>query len=109
VKTRIADENRDADALLPPGRPDGSRIGVNYADAYLKAFAVDLADGRKVIAKRKGLKITLQIGERKGEGLMRRLAHGPDAKAILVKAIEEAAAAAGSSFSVDEGVLYLEV
>lgn len=109
MKTRIAEENRDAEALIPPSQPDGSRIGVNYADAYLKAFQVDLADGRKVAAKRKGLKVTLQIGDRKGEGLMRRLEHGPNAKVILQKALEEAARAAGSCFSVDGGVLYLEL
>jgi hypothetical protein len=83
-------ENRDG-ALLPPGRPDGSRIGANHADAYLKAFAVDLAD-RKVIMKRKGAQDHAPIGERKGE------AHAParagDAKAILLKRSEAAAARA---------------
>ena len=70
---------------------------------------VDLADGRKVTVKRKGLKILLQIGERKGEGLMRRLDHGPDVKNILRKALEDAAEAAGSRFWVEEGIIYLDV
>ncbi len=108
MRTRIAGENRDAEAFIPPAQPDGSRIGANYADAYLKAMNVDLDGGRKVTAKRKGLKITLQIGDRKGEGLLRRLEHGPDAKTILQKALEEAAQAAGSRFSVEDGVMYLE-
>jgi hypothetical protein len=109
MKTRLAEENRSAEALIPPAQPDGSRIGVNYADAYLKAMNIDLTDGRKVAVKRKGLKILLQIGERKGEGLMRRLENGPDVKNILRKAIEEAALAAGSRFWVEEGIIYLDL
>ena len=109
MKVRIADENREAEALIPPAQRDGSRIGVNYADAYLKALNGDLDGGMKVSAKRKGLKVTLQIGERKGEALMRRLEHGPDVKNILRKAIDEAAEAAGSRFTVEDGVIYLEV
>jgi hypothetical protein len=109
MKVRIAQENRDAEALIPPAEPDGSKIGVNYADAYLKALNVELLGGPRVTAKRKGLKVLLQIGERKGEGLMRRLEHGPDVKAILRRALEEASAAAGARFSVEDGDIYLEL
>ncbi len=109
MKTRIALENQDAENLIPPAQPDNSKIGVHYADAYLKALNVETADGKKVTAKRKGLKVLLQLGERKGEGLMRRLEHGPDVKTILRRALEEAALQAGASFSVEDGVVYFEI
>ena len=109
MKVRIAEENREAEALIPPSEPDGSKIGANYADAYLKALNVEVPGGPKVSAKRKGLKVLLQIGEKKGEGLMRRLEHGPDVKVILRKALEEASAAAGARFSVESGTVYLEL
>ncbi len=109
MKTRIADENKDAEKLIPPAQPDGSGIGVNYAEAYIKAMNVELVGGRKISCKRRGLKITLAIGDAKGEGLMRRLDHGPDVKNILRKALEAAAKEAGSRFSVEDGVIYLEI
>ncbi len=103
---KIAEENRAAEVLL--AAPDGSRIGVNYVDAYLKAMNVELADGRKVTCKRKGLKIALTVGERTGEALLRRLEHGPVAQQILRRALEEAATEAGERFAVIEGVMYFE-
>lgn len=109
MKTLIAQENKDAEALIPPAATDGSKIGVNYADAYLKALNVELSGGTRVLVKRKGLKILLQIAEKHGEGLMRRREHGPDVKVILRKALEEAACAAGSSLSVEAGGIYLEL
>jgi len=109
MKVRIAEENGEAEALIPPSEPDGSKIGVNYADAYLKSLNVEVAGGPKVTAKRKGLKVLLQIGDRKGEALLRRLEHGPDVKAILRHALEEASAAAGARFLVEDGAVYLEL
>jgi hypothetical protein len=103
---RINDENTAAEALLPPAQPDGSRIGVNYVDAYLKALNVELADGRKAACKRKGLKLSLTVGDRAGEALLRRLDHGPDPRRILRAALEEAAAHAGERFLVEDGVMY---
>ena len=103
---RINEENPAAEDLLPPAQPDGSRIGVNYADAYLKALNCEMDGGRKVAAKRKGLKITMTVGERTGEGLMRRLEHGPDPRIILRKALDEAAANTGERFAVENGVMY---
>jgi hypothetical protein len=81
---------------------------VNYADAYLKAMNVELADGRKIACKRKGLKITFTVGDRAGEALLRRLDHGPDPRAILRKALAEAASNAEVRFEVENGVMYLE-
>lgn len=109
MKVRLADENTEAENLIPPAALDGSGIGVNYTDAYIKPMNVELEDGRKVTCKRRGLKIQLQIGEAKGEALMRRLENGPDVKNILRLALEEAAGAASSKFSVEDGGIYLDV
>jgi hypothetical protein len=108
-KFRLGAENPDHDRLIPPASPDGSGIGVNYADAYLRDLNVELEGGLKVSCKRKGLKVLLEIGGQKGEGLMRRLEHGPEVKVILRRALAEAAAAAGARFSVEGGAMYLEL
>jgi len=107
MKLEVA-EDTAAEALLPPARPDGSKIGINYADVYIKALNQTLPDGGKVVCKRRGLKITLTVGNRKGEGIMRRLAHGPDPKTILQEALKEAASAAGVSYSLQNGTILLE-
>lgn len=109
MKIRVNEVNAEAESLLPPNEPDGSRIGVNYTDAYVKALNVTLEDGTAVTCKRRGLSISLSVGEAKGEGLMRRVEHGPDPRDILQKALEEAAAGAGAQFSVEDGVAYLEL
>ena len=109
MRIRINEVNSEAEKLLPPNEPDGSRVGVNYVDAYLKAFNVALDDGTEVKCKRRGLSVTLTVGEAKGEGLMRRVEHGPDPRDILQKALEEAAAAAGAKFCIEAGVAFLEL
>ena len=108
MKTRIADVPSDIRRFLPEAEEDNSGVGVNYADAYLKALKTTLADGRRVIARRRGLKITLKVGDRQGDGLLRRLEHGPDVEEILGHALREAAAAAGLEFSADSGSVYLD-
>jgi hypothetical protein len=108
-KVELGPENRDAEKLLPAVKVDGSGVGINYADAYLKAIKTTLDDGRKVTAKRRGLKLTLTIGDRSGEGLLRRLQHGPDEKVMLLRALEEAAAQAGARFLVEDGVMKLVI
>ena len=108
MKVRIGWVNPKAEALLPPNQPDGSGVGVNYVDAYVKPFKLTLEDGRKVTCARRGLKLTLTVGKVKGEGLLRRLEHGPDLKNILRHALDDAAEAAGLSFSEEDGTLYLD-
>ena len=108
MKLKVISENTEAEQLLPPTQPDGSGIGVNYADAYIKPMNVELEDGRQLSCKRKGLKITLKIGENSGEAIMHRINHGPDAKNILRHALTSAASAAGSSLTVEDGVIYIE-
>ena len=108
-RLRICDENKEAEKLIPPSAPDGSEIGVNYADAYIKAMNVELEDGLKITCKRKGIKITLTIGDKSGTSLMRRIEHGPDPKNILQNALEGAAKEAGAAFLVEDDVVYLAV
>jgi hypothetical protein len=107
-KLRIADENLAAEELLPPKSPDGSGIGVNYVDAYLKPLNAILEDGEKVVFKRKGLKIILAIGQRTGEAVIRRADHGPDPRNMLRRALESAAEAAGVKLTFADGGVYLE-
>jgi hypothetical protein len=109
MKVKINLENIEAEKLIPPTTSDSSGIGVNYADAYVKALNVTLENGVKAFCKRKGLKLTLTVGEKKGEALMRKREYGPDLKNILRCALEEAARAAGSAFTVEDGTMYFEV
>ncbi len=109
MKLRIADENLEAEKLIPPAAPDGSGIGVNYVDAYIKPMNVETEDGRKIACKRKGLKVILSIDDKTGEAIMRRIEHGPDVKNILRQALVSAAEGAEAQFSVEEGGVFLEV
>ena len=108
MKFELGVENQEAEKLIPPARPDGSGVGVNYADAYLKVFNRTLPDGTKIVCKRRGLKVTLTIGDKKGEGLMRRLDQGPDVKNILQVALRDAAQNIGGKILVDNGIVFFE-
>ena len=61
-----------------------------------------LGDGTRVACKRKGLRITLTVGTKQGEGLMRRLDVGADPVAMLRAALQEAARAAGVELAITE-------
>jgi hypothetical protein len=108
MKVTIPIDEALADTFLPGTRPDGSGIGANYADQYLRAFKQTLPDGRKVGARRRGLKITLTVGERSGDGLLRRLVEGPDVKRMLCAALREAAGA-DISIVFEPGAVHLEI
>ena len=109
MKVTLGPENVDAEKVLPPMRDDGSGVGINYADAYMKPMKVILEDGRKVLAKRRGLKLTFTIGDRSGEALLRRLEYGPDQKTIVQQALHEASRNAGAQLHVENGVMILEI
>jgi hypothetical protein len=109
MKFRIADENVQAEQLIPPAAPDNSGIGINYADAYIKSINGQLEGGPKVSCKRKGLKIILSIDGKLGEAVMRRVDHGPDVRNMLRRALETAAQAAGGKLSVENGAIFLEL
>lgn len=98
--TKLCDIDPAATAKLPPGHPDKSGIGVHYVDAFLKPMNAALPDGVRVTCKRRGLKVTLGVGPKKGFGIMRRLAHGPDPVAMLRACLAEAATAAGVQLEI---------
>ncbi len=109
MKVSIPIDEAQADLFLPKNKLDGSGVGVNYVDAYLKAFKVTLEDGRKLLAKRRGIKITLSVGEAKGEGLLRRMLHGPDPKVLIREALAEAAGQLGATITVEPGAVELDL
>ena len=106
---KLCDVNPAAKEKLPPAFPDKSGIGVHYIDAYIKPMNTKLEDGTRVACKRRGLKITLAVGDRKGEGLMRRLDVSPDPVAMLRAALLEAAKGAGVTLNVSDTEIHLTV
>ena len=70
--------NAGAIDKLPAKTDDKSGVGVHYVDAYIKPMNVKREDGVAVKCKRRGLKIVLTVKGKSGEGLLRRLANGPD-------------------------------
>jgi hypothetical protein len=107
MKQRLCDVNQAAVDKLPQRTDDKSGIGVHYVDAYIKPMNAKLADGTAVKCKRRGLKILLSVGDRKGEGLMRRLDVSPDPIAMLDAALQEAAKSAGVELSIEEGAILI--
>jgi hypothetical protein len=109
VKAKLCDVNTEAEKKLPQHADDKSGIGVHYVDAYIKPMNVKLEDGTPVKCKRRGLKITLSAGAKKGEGLMRRLDVGPDPVVMLNAALQEAAKAAGVELTVENGAIFVTI
>ncbi|HKF46643.1 MAG TPA: hypothetical protein VKB38_04745 [Terracidiphilus sp.] len=107
MKAKLCDVNQEAEKKLPRYTDDKSGIGVHYIDAYIKPMNVKLDDGTPVKCKRRGLKIMLSAGAKKGEGLMRRLDVSPDPVAMLDAALQEAAKAAAVELTVENGAIYL--
>jgi hypothetical protein len=107
LKVKLCDVNPDVQNKLPQETDDKSGIGVHYVDAYIKPMNVKLEDGTAVRCKRRGLKIILSAGAKKGEGLMRRLEVSRDPVAMLDAALEEAAKAAGIELAVENGSIFV--
>jgi hypothetical protein len=107
VTIKLCDINSAALEKLPARTDDKSGIGVHYVDAYIKPMNTTLEDGTVVKCKRRGLKIVLTAGEKKGEGLMRRLEVSSDPIVMLEAALQEAAKNAGVALGVTDGALYL--
>ena|SRR5688572_30783550 len=99
---KLCDINSAAKEKLPPTFSDKSGIGVHYTDAFIKPMNTKLPDGTRVSCKRKGLKVTLTVGTKKGEGLMRRLTISKDPVVMLNSALYEAAKAAGVELQLTE-------
>ena len=107
MKTKLCDINPAAKEKLPPTMDDKSGIGVHYVDAFIKPMNTKLADGTVVKCKRRGLRITLSVGTKKGDGLMRRIDVSPDPQIMLDAALTEAAKSAGIELAVEDGAIYL--
>ena len=107
MNQQLCHVNAAAAEKLPQHTGDKSGIGVHYVDAYLKPMNAKLADGTPVKCKRRGLKIVLTVGTSKGEGLMRRLAAGPDPVVMLDAALQEAAKAAAVELTIENGVMLI--
>ena len=100
--TKLCDINLAAKEKLPPEFKEKSGIGSHYTDAFIKPMNTKLADGTRVSCKRKGLKITLVVGTKKGEGLMRRIDVSKDPVVMLNAALQEAAKAAGVEIKITD-------
>lgn len=109
MKTKLCDVNPAALDKLPHLTDDKSGIGVHYVDAFLKPMNVQLPDGTFVKCKRRGLKVALAAGGKKGEGLMRRLDVGSDPVVMLAAALQEAARAAGVELTIEDGAIFIAV
>ena len=105
--TKLCNLNGAAVEKLPSKFAEKSGIGSHYVDAFIKPMNVTLPDGTRVACKRKGLKITLTIGAKKGEGLMRRLAVSKDPAVMLQSALQEAATAAGVELQVTDAEILI--
>ena len=106
---KICDINREAKDKLPPAFADKSGIGVHYVDAFVKPMNTKLEDGTRVSCKRKGLKVVLAIGTKKGEGLMRRLDVDKDPIVMLNAALQEAAKAAEVELKITESEILVSL
>ena len=108
MRYRLCEINPAAVTKLPQHTDDRSGIGVHYVDAYLKPMNTKLEDGTPVKCKRRGLKIVLSVGTRKGEGLMRRIDISANPIVMLDTALQEAARAAGVQLTVEDGAIHLD-
>ena len=109
MKQKLCDVSAVALDKLPAQTADKSGIGVHYVDAFIRPMNTALPDGVGVKCKRRGLKITLTAGTKKGEGIMRRLQVSTDPVAMLDAALQEAATAAGLGLTIEDGAIYLDV
>jgi hypothetical protein len=107
---KLCDINPAAKEKLPPAFRDKSGVGAHYVDAFLTPMNAALADAAatRVSCKRKGLRITLRVGAKKGDGLLRRLAVSSDPVVMLEAALQEAAKAAGVTLQVSASEILVE-
>ncbi len=109
MKAKLCDVNQAAVEKLPIHTGDKSGIGVHYVDAWIKPMNVKLEDGTPIKCKRRGLKIALSAGPKKGEGLMRRIDVSADPVVMLAAALQEAAKSAGIELTVEDGAVFVTV
>jgi hypothetical protein len=104
---KLCTRNAAAIEKLPPKTPDKSGIGVHYVDAFVAPMNATIPENIRVSCKRKGLRVTLRVGTKKGDGLMRRLACGPDPVAMLDACLQEAAQAAGVQLQITDTEIFI--
>jgi len=104
---KLCDVNQAARDKLAPVVHDKSGIGVHYIDAFIKPMNTKLEDGTRVSCKRKGLKITLRVGTKTGDGLMRRLDVSRDPEVMLQAALQEAARQADVALTITESEILI--
>lgn len=92
---KLCDINQAAKEKLPSVFREKSGVGAHYVDAFVKPMNAALPDGTRVACKRRGLKINLTVGTKKGFGLLRRIEVSADPAVMLPAALQEAAKAAG--------------
>ena len=104
---KICDLDQTAKEKLPPAFTDKSGIGVHYTDAIIKPMNRTLEDGTRIACKRKGLKIMLVVGTKKGEGLMRRLDVSKDPVVMLESALQEASKVADVELKITDSEILI--
>lgn len=109
MRVTIPIDEAAAETHLPEKKADGSGVGINYIDQILKPLKQTLPDGRKFLVKRRGLKITITVGDKSGEAIMRRIEYGPDVKTIFRKAMEEAAKNVGATIVFEPNTVHLDL
>jgi hypothetical protein len=100
--TKLCDINVAATEKLSPAFKEKSGLGSHYVDAFIKPMNTKLSDGTRVACKRRGLKISLVVGTKKGEGLMRRIDVSKDPVVMLNAALQEAARAAAIELQITD-------
>jgi hypothetical protein len=108
MKMKLCDVNPAATENLPAHFADKSGIGVHYIDAYIKPMNAALEDGTKVKCKRRGLKVMLTVGTKKGDGLMRRIDVSPDPVVMLEAALQEAAKHADVELTIADNAIFVD-
>jgi len=104
---KLCDLNTAAKEKLPPPTPDKSGIGVHFIDAFIKPMNTKIENDVRVSCKRRGLKLMLTVGTKKGEGLMRRLEVSKDPVVMLQAALQEAAKGAGVELKMTESEIFI--
>ena len=104
---KLCSVNPLAKDKLPPTSPDKSGIGVHYVDAIVAPMNTTLPDNTRVSCKRKGLRLTLRVGAKKGDGLLRRLEVSADPVIMLNAALQEAAKAAGVQVEITDSEILI--
>jgi hypothetical protein len=104
---KLCDLNQAAREKLPSVFRDKSGIGVHYVDAFIAPMNASLPDNVRVSCKRKGLRVTLRVGTKKGDGLMRRLDVSADPVVMLKAALQEAAKTAGVQLEITDNEILI--